>query len=133
MKSLRNLGIDVSRDNAPVESHQSNGPVEQVVCSVRQHAAALMHDLEKACGASDGQVLFPPQHPIYGWSLCHACWLRNRYTPMHGVTPYEAVTDSVYSGTICRFGEKVLGYLKPDGKVVRSMATWLVAWQSCWH
>ena len=121
MKSLRNLGIDVSRDNAPVESHQSNGPVEQVVCSVRQHAAALMHDLEKACGASDGQVLFSPQHPIYGWSLCHACWLRNRYTPLHGVTPYEAVTDSVYSGTICRFGEKVLGYLKPDGK---SSARW---------
>ncbi|CAE7250077.1 unnamed protein product, partial [Symbiodinium sp. CCMP2456] len=121
LKALRNLGLDVSRDNSPIESHQSNGPVEQVVCSVRQHAAALMHDLQKACGATDGQVLFSPQHPIYGWSLCHACWLRNRYTPMHGVTPYEAVTDSTYSGTICRFGEKVLGYLKPDGK---SSARW---------
>ena len=47
--------------------------------------------------------------------------LRNRYTPLHGTTPYEAVTDSVYRGTICRFGEKVLGYVKPDGK---SSARW---------
>ncbi|CAE7215048.1 unnamed protein product [Symbiodinium sp. CCMP2456] len=121
LKALRNLGVDVSRDNSPIESHQSNGPVEQVVCSVRQHAAALMYDLEKACGASEGQVLFSPQHPIYGWSLCHACWLKNRYTPMHGTTPYESVTDSVYRGTVCRFGERVLGYLKPDGK---SSARW---------
>ena len=121
LKALRNLGVDVSRDNSPVESHQSNGPVEQVVGSIRQHAAVLMHDLEKACGARDDQVLFPPLHPIYGWALAHACWLRNRYTPLHGTTPYEAVTDSVYRGTICRFGEKVLGYIKPDGK---SSARW---------
>ena len=122
LKALRNLGDDVSRDNSPVESHQSNGPVEQVVGSIRQHAAVLMHDLEKACGAKDDQVLFPPLHPIYGWALAHACWLRNRYTPpLHGTTPYEAVTDSVYRGTICRFGEKVLGYFKPDGK---SSARW---------
>ncbi|CAE7244295.1 RE1 [Symbiodinium sp. CCMP2592] len=121
LKALRNLGVDVSKDTAPVESHQSNGPVEQVVGSIRQHAAVLMHDLEQACGAKDDQVLFPPLHPIYGWALAHACWLRNRYTPVHGTTPYEAVTDSAYSGTICRFGEKVLGYLKPDGK---SSARW---------
>ena len=121
LKALRNLGIDVSKDNSPIESHQSNGPVEQVVGSVRQHAAVLMHELEVACGATEGQVLFSPQHPVYGWSLCHACWLRNRYTPMHGTTAYEAVTDSVYSGSICRFGEKVLGYLRPSGK---SSARW---------
>ena len=29
LKALRNLGIDVSKDNSPIESHQSNGPVEQ--------------------------------------------------------------------------------------------------------
>ena len=116
MRTLRNLGVDASKDNSPIESHQSNGPAEQVVGWVRQHAAVFIHDLEKACGASSDQVLFSPQHPLYGWAVCHACWVRNRYTPAHGTTPYEAITDSPYAGTVCRFGEKVLGYIKPDGK-----------------
>ncbi|CAE7655231.1 RE1 [Symbiodinium sp. CCMP2592] len=66
LKALRNLGIDASKDNSPIESHQSNGAVEQVVGGVRVHAACLMHDHEKACGASEDQVLFSPQHPLYG-------------------------------------------------------------------
>ena len=32
------------------------------------------------------------------------------------MTPYECVTDSPYSGMICRFGECVLAYLRPEGK-----------------
>ena len=41
-KVLRGLGVDVIRDTVLVESHQSNGPAEQVVEIVRQHAAVLM-------------------------------------------------------------------------------------------
>ncbi|CAE7029922.1 engXCA [Symbiodinium sp. CCMP2592] len=77
--------------------------------------------LEDAGAGSEGSQDISALKGIYGWALAHACWLRNRYTPVHGTTPYEAVTDSAYSGTICRFGEKVLGYLKPDGK---SSARW---------
>ena len=55
-KALRGLGLDVIKDTTPVESHQSNGPVEQTVEIVRQHAAVLMSDLEQACGAADGQI-----------------------------------------------------------------------------
>ena len=115
-KALRGLGLDVSKDTTPVDSHQSNGPVEQTVEIVRQHAAVLMSDLEQACGATEGQILFGTNHPIYGWAICHAAWLRNRYSVANGGrTAYECITDSPYQGSICRYGEKVLGYLRPSG------------------
>ena len=77
-----------------VPTAQKGGP-GRAGCRLGEHAAVFIHDLEKACSASSDQVLFSPQHPLYGWAECHACWVRNRYTPAHGTASYEAITDSL--------------------------------------
>ena len=76
--------------------------------------ADLGHSTEK-CGAA-GKTIFGVQHPLYMWSLLHACWLHNRFCVQHGLTPFERATGCLYEGKVCCYGEAVLGYLRTTAK-----------------
>ena len=65
-KALRGLGLDVSKDTTPVDSRQSNGPVEQTVEIVRQRAAVLMSDLEHVEQQRASFCLEPTIQPMLG-------------------------------------------------------------------
>ena len=117
----RRVGINAGYDEIPVGDHQSNGAVEQSIQAIRQEANLLVQQLEQLGGAKRNTVVFGAQHPIYGWALSHAAWLRNRFAVQHGMTPYERCTGSQYQGRLAAFGETVLAYLKPK---VKGLATW---------
>ena len=61
-------------------------------------------------------TIFGAQHPLYMWSLLHACWLHNRFCVQHGLTPFERATGCLYEGKVCCYGEAVLGYLRTTAK-----------------
>ena len=112
-KALRGLNIGVSDETSPIESHQSNGAVEQALKQVRQTACVLVSQLEE--GAGVGEV-FKVAHPIFQWSVVHACWVMNRFRVIQNQTAFEHVTSGTYKGKICKYGEQVYGYLQSDAK-----------------
>ena len=126
-KILRAQGVEVHKDSIPIDAHQSNGPVEQAVQSIRQLACTLMSQLEAGLGAAPDSVLFDTDHPMWQWAICHAAWVKTRFSVTQGCTPYERLTGSVYRGKVCIFGEAVMAYLKQSPKAAPKWqrAVWL--------
>ena len=122
-KVLRGLGIEAIKDTVPIDSHQSNGPVEQTVEIVGQHAAVLMHDLERGCGAEEGQVLFSTRHLR---AIAHACWVRNRFTVSHG----KNTACGSHRRVLCRHGVSLWrassGLPTPGAEECAEMDAWSV-------
>ena len=113
-KTCRGLGITVHHEPIARGEHQSNGAVESTLQQIRLKAGILVSQSEKAVGGD--QLIFLCNHPVYNWALLHAAWLSNRFIVKQGTTAFEKTSDHMYTGTLCVFGESVLGYIKPDRK-----------------
>ena len=112
-KTCRCLGIRVLTETVGPASHASNGAAEVTVKLIRQQANLLIQQIEQGCGIAD---VIGCQHPLYAWSLLHACFLHNRFVVRQGHTAYELCADRSYTGRLAMYGETVLGYLKQTHK-----------------
>ncbi|CAE7314572.1 unnamed protein product, partial [Symbiodinium sp. KB8] len=115
-KVVRSQGVEVHKDSVAIDAHQANGPVEQALQSVRQLACTLMSQLEAGLGGEPDKVLFDTDHPMWQWAVVHAAWIRTRFSVTQGCTPYERLTNALYRGKVCMFGEAVMAYLKQSAK-----------------
>ena len=115
-KVVRSQGVEVLKDSVAIDAHQANGPVEQALQSVRQLACTLMSQLEAGLGGEPDKVLFDTDHPMWQWAVVHAAWIRTRFSVTQGCTPYERLTNTLYRGKVCMFGEAVMAYLKQSAK-----------------
>ena len=120
-KVVRSQGVEVLKDSVAIDAHQANGPVEQALQSVRQLACTLMSQLEAGLGGEPDKVLFDTDHPMWQWAVVHAAWIRTRFSVTQGCTPYERLTNTLYRGKVCMFGEAVMAYLKQS---VKATAKW---------
>ena len=111
------LGLRTQLQQAPKGDHQANGMVEQTVQITRLHAGVLLEQYEQKSGC-----LVSTEHPLHSWCFRHAAWVLNRYSPHHGVTAFEQVTQSEYSGKVVSFGECVMARAKSSTK---GRAGWL--------
>ena len=94
-------------------SHASNGAAEVTVKLIRQQANLLIQQIEQGCRFAD---VIGCRHPLFAWSLLHACILHNRFVVRQGHTAYELCADRSYTGRLAMYGETVLGYLKQTHK-----------------
>ena len=63
---------------------------------------------------------------MHCWSWKHAVFILNRCRAISGVTPYEAVQGSRYSGKVVKFGETVMARIKQQKGEPRFVAgVWL--------
>ncbi|CAE7355668.1 RE1 [Symbiodinium sp. KB8] len=115
-KACLEVGIEARVRTAPIESHESQGTVEQAWQAVRAQAGTLVTYLEKQGGAEGGKIIFGVFHPIYSWAVIHACFLINRFAVNHGLTAFERTTGAQYSGKLATFGECVLGHVHTSAK-----------------
>ena len=115
-KACLEVGIEARVLTAPIESHESQGTVEQAWQAVRAQAGTLVTYLEKQGGAEEGKIIFGVFHPIYSWAVIHACFLINRFAVNHGLTAFERTTGAQYSGKLATFGECVLGHVHTSAK-----------------
>ncbi|CAE7303180.1 unnamed protein product [Symbiodinium sp. CCMP2592] len=118
-RALRSLNIGVTSETSPVGSHESNGEVEQALQRVRQHACVLISQLEEGAGMT--KEVIKVGHPLFQWSVLHACWLLNRFRVLQNETAFERVRSSSYEGRICLFGERVMGFLQ----TAKASAQWI--------
>ena len=115
-KACSGIGIKAHVRAAPIEAHQSQGEVEEAWKQIRAQAGTLISQLESRGGAPEGSVIFDVHHPVYNWAVVHAAFLRNRYVVNNGMTAFECVTGSQYTGKLAAYGEAVLGYIKTSAK-----------------
>ena len=115
-KVVRGQGVEVHQDSVAIDAHQANGPVEQALQSVRQLACPSMSQLEAGLGGEPDKVLFDTDHPVWQWAVVHAAWIRTRFSVTQDCTPYERLTNTLYRGKVCMFGEAVMAYLKQSAK-----------------
>ena len=118
-KCLLKNEMKVTCTTSRVGDHGDNAWVEQTVHRLRQHAMVLLQSVEEKIGHR-----VPVNHPLCSWSFKHAAWLLNRYCPRQGITPYEFVHGSVYSGKTCPYGETVMGYVGVENKQ-KGTAKWM--------
>ena len=100
---------------------RSNGAVEQAIQSVRTQANTILSDLEASAG-----VRVRTDSALHCWSWKHAVFILSRFRAISGVTPYEAVQGSRYSGKVVKFGETVMARIKQQKGEPRFVAgVWL--------
>ena len=91
--------------------HKSNGRAEQTCQAIRQMAGILLEDYEDKV-----KTHVATGHPLHSWSFRHAAWLLNRFNPQQGMTPFERLNQSAYTGKVVCFGETVMARVKTATK-----------------
>ena len=90
-------------ETSPVGSHGSLGSVDRMMQFIAGHVRAMRLDCEQMW-----KVTIKANSPLFVWLVLHASWIHNRFQPVRGTTPYEAVQGRQYRGLIYKFGQAVL-------------------------
>ena len=81
--------------------HQTNGPAEQSIQSVREIGATLLQQVKQS-----GYVL-SNDSDVVGWAYVRASMVHNTFAVQAGTTAYERAFHVRYTGKLACFGETV--------------------------
>ena len=95
----------ISIQQAPRDSHQSNGGVERSVQTIRALARTYVSALSRKIGAD-----VAPNHACWAWCIRHAACIYNRYhrkAALNMLTPYEKCKGKQFQQPILGVGEAI--------------------------
>ena len=111
VEARQRMGLQTQATTPSAYQH-GNSLAENAVQRIRGLAGSLMHSLQCKLGG----VVISSNHALWTWSMRHAAWLLNRFNPHQGLTPYEVVYGKPYGGSVCEYGEPVLGFSRTSMK-----------------
>ena len=104
VQARRAMGL-MTHSKTPAAYTHGNSLCENTVNRVRGLAGALMNHVEAKLS-----IKLNTNHGLWSWALRHASWLLNRFSVVHGATPYELVYAKVYKGRMTEFAEPAFAY-----------------------
>ena len=104
VQARRAMGL-MTHSKTPAAYTHGNSLCENTVNRVRGLAGTLMNHVEAKLS-----IKLNTNHGLWSWALRHASWLLNRFSVVHGATPYELVYAKVYKGRMTEFAEPAFAY-----------------------
>ena len=110
VQARRAMGL-MTHSKTPAAYTHGNSLCENTVNCVRGLAGTLMNHVEAKLS-----IKLNTNHGLWSWALRHASWLLNRFSVVHGATPYELVYAKVYKGRMTEFAEPAFAYTHTEGR-----------------
>jgi len=100
-----------TKDKSPAAYSHGNALCENSIARIRSLAGSLMHRVQQKLS-----VEFDTNSGLWSWAFRHAAWLLNRFSVVHGTTPFELAYGKVYKGRLVEFGEPAFSYVHTTHK-----------------
>ena len=110
VRARKAMGLP-TKDKSPAAYSHGNALCENSIARVRNLAGSLMHRVQQKLS-----VELDTNNGLWSWAFRHAAWLLNRFSVVHGATPFEVVYGKVYKGRLAEFGEPAFSYVHTTHK-----------------